>query len=397
MDFISLAENPVERSLISIDKKMRVAFITTGLGRGGAEQVLLDLTCGLDREYFELCVIALGPEGPLGQVLRKQGIPFVFLGLSGRFPTPLAVGRLWRTLRDFRPHLIQTWMYHADLLGGLVGRIATDVPVLWGLHNSTLHPVATSLKTRALVRLLAVLSHTIPNKVISCSEVAAAIHQDRGYPKRLFEVIPNGVDCEKFKPDEGARRSLRCELGLTPQEFVVGHFARFHPQKDYPNFLAAARRLTGTRFLMCGDGVVAENQELSAMIHAGGDMTPFLLMGPRDDVPRWMSAVDVVVVSSLFGEAFPRVLLEAMAVGVPCVSTDVGDSQLILGETGLVVPPGDPVVLAEAIERMRQLGAEGRREWGDRARRRVLEKFTLSGMVQRYSECYRHLNERGRR
>jgi len=188
---------------------------------------------------------------------------------------------------------------------------------------------------------------------------------------------------------------LRSELGIPGSSVVVGLVARFDPQKDHHNFVKAASLVCkvhpGVHFLLCGDGVDHRNEELAGWIDSTGFKERFHLLGRIDDVPRVMSALDVLVSSSSFGEGFPNVVGEAMACGVPCVVTEVGDSARIVGDCGVVVPPRAPELLAEGLIRLIFVAVGRRRELGYHARRRVVGGFSLPVVANRYASLYRSL------
>ncbi|MBT9173999.1 MAG: N-acetyl-alpha-D-glucosaminyl L-malate synthase [Syntrophomonadaceae bacterium] len=220
------------------------------------------------------------------------------------------------------------------------------------------------------------------------------MHAELGYVRDKMTVIPNGFDLEVFKPDPASRLSVRRELGLPEDAVLVGLVARFDRQKDHRNFVHAAGKVAaeypGARFLLCGSGVTAENRELDGWLRAAGVRDRCHLLGQREDVPRLMAALDVAVSSSL-GEAFPLVVGEAMSCGVPCVVTDVGDSALIVGDTGKVVPSEDFAALACGIGELLEAGAERRSLLGEAARRRIGEHVSLPDMVAAYERLYREI------
>lgn len=207
-------------------------------------------------------------------------------------------------------------------------------------------------------------------------------------------VIPNGFDMEGWKPDPGARVDVRRELGLPLEAPLIGLISRFDPVKDHRTFTLAALRLLNqlpnVHFLLCGGGVTWENSELSAWIRSSGAASHFRLLGERDDIPRLTAALDLAALSS-YTEGFPNVIGEAMACGVPCVTTDVGDAAYIVGETGRVVPPRQPEALAEALRELIEDGPERRAALGAAARRRVAEYFDLPGVAARYEGLYRDI------
>ena len=374
-----------------------ILCLITSLCDGGAETMLYRLLSRLDRKRFSPQVIALVDigAGPMSEKIQKLGVPVRFLGMRPGRPNPVSMLRLIRWLRQTPPDLIQTWMYHADLIGGLGARLAGDIPVVWGIRNSDLSGGESKSLTRLTMRICARLSRWLPERIVSCSEAARDIHIAAGYVAEKMVVIPNGSDLETFKPDEGARESVRKELGISDAAQVIGLMARFDPQKDHLNFVRAAKLLhqdqPNVYFVLCGQDVTWENEKLTKWIEEAGIRNRFLLLGRRDDIPRLAAALDIATLSSSFGEAFPNVISEAMSCGVPCVVTDVGDSARIVGETGLVVPPRDPVALAAAWLKILDLSRESRTELGKAARRRVMEQYNLPNIVSRYEQLFEEL------
>jgi glycosyltransferase involved in cell wall biosynthesis len=306
-------------------------------------------------------------------------------------PDPAALLKLMRLLRRHRPALVQTWMYHADLLGGLAARLAGRIPVVWGIHQASLAKEGNKKLTLFTIRLCAKLSGYLPDRIICCSKAALEAHSALGYARDRMVMIPNGFDLGIYKPDPAARASVRAELDLAGDAVLVGLFARFHVQKDHRTFISAARKIHAVHgdvhFVLCGDGIDWNNPVLADWIASAGLNGVVHLLSHRNDVPRLMAAMDIVSLSS-FAEAFPNVVGEAMACGVPCVVTDTGDSALLIGETGLTVPPRDPERLADAWLKMLAMNAEMRQQQGKRARERIAEHFSLPAIVARYESLY---------
>lgn len=369
---------------------IRVMHLITGLGTGGAETVLFRLLSGMDRSRFESCVACLTSDGPVGAKIRALGIPVTALDMPPGRLTVQGLSGLLRLVKGFNPDILQTWLYHADLLGGLAG-FACRIPVVWGLHNTSLDPSAVKRTTILVAHLNALLSHFLPRRIISCSETARASHIRMGFNASKFVVIPNGFDLSAFHPDPSARASLRGELGLSADTFLVGLVARFDPLKDHHTFVRAAGKIYASQpqahFVLCGDGVSWENDALAGWIDAAGIRSNCHLLGRRADMPRLMAALDVLALSSI-GEAFPNVLGEAMSCGIPCVATDVGDAANIVGPTGVIVPPGDSEALASGVEKLIGIGSNGRQKLGDAARQRVQDNFEISQIVGRYETIY---------
>jgi glycosyltransferase involved in cell wall biosynthesis len=226
------------------------------------------------------------------------------------------------------------------------------------------------------------------------SQAALQLHAGVGYAARRMEVIPNGFDLHEFQPDPAARLSLRRELDIAKDALIIGMASRFHPQKDHHNFIHAAARLQAmtpnVHFVLCGRGVTRENTQLVEWIAKAGLQAQCHLLGERRDTARLFAAMDIATSSSA-SEAFPLAVGEGMACGTPCVVTNVGDSALIVGETGKVVAPENPVALAAAWRELIEAGPEVRRSLGMEARRRVQQHFDLSTIVERYQAIYAQL------
>lgn len=376
--------------------RIHLTHLITGLNTGGAETMLYKLLSGMDREAFDVRVVSLTDVGPVGEKIRALGVPVRMLGMRRGVPDPRGVWRLTRWLRKDKPDIVQTWMYHADLVGSLAVRLAGGIPVVWGIHHSNLDPDGNKRTTIWTARACARFSHRVPTRIICCSEASRAVHAALGYAVAKMVVMPNGFDLGAFKPDAAARDAVRRELGIPHWALLIGLVGRFDPQKDHCNFVAAAAKMGAAddqvHFLLCGDRVTWDNAALAGWIEAAGMRPRFHLLGRRDDMPRLTAALDIAS-SSSYGEGFPNVIGEAMACGVPCAVTDVGDSAYIVGDTSLAVPPRDPDALAASWRKLIQMGAEGRRRLGAAARRRVEERFSLPKVVSQYEELYGEIIE----
>ena len=377
---------------------MRVTHVITGLNTGGAETMLYRLLLYTDRAEYEPQVISMTDIGAIGEKIRALGVPVRALGMRRGVPNPLGVLRLARWLSRDAPHVVQTWMYQADLVGALAARLTGSVPVAWGIHSTHLDPRSESWTKIWSVRACARLSRRLPTRIVCCSETSRAVHAKLGYVMKKMIVIPNGSDLTAFKPDPEARPSVRKELGIQEETPLVGLVARFDSPKDHRTFVRAAAllhaRVPEANFVLCGDDITWDNPQLAEWIDAAGVRSCCHLLGRRLDIPRLTAALDVASSSSSYGEAWPLVVGEAMACGVPCVVTDVGDCALIVGDTGRVVPPKDPEALADGWHELLALGSEERAWLGQTARRRMEENFGLLGAVAKYEELYEELAPR---
>jgi glycosyltransferase involved in cell wall biosynthesis len=374
---------------------IRIVFITTGLSTGGAEAMLFKLLENIDRKKLDPYVISLISHGEIGPRIEKLGIPVVALGMNTSGCSLFPLARLFRTLREIRADIVQTWMYHADLLGGLAARLAGIRKVVWALRNSNLSERLNKRSTLNVVKICSIVSPWIPQHILSCSKRAVEIHTELGYSREKIKFIANGFDLRIFHPDDEARVSVRRELGLPPNALLVGLMARYDSQKNHTGFISAAalvhRSIPHVHFLLAGTGVDEGNQALAQLISDHHLKNHIHLLGRRTDMPRLMASLDVLASSSSYGEAFPNVLGEAMACGVPCVVTDVGDSAEIVGETGRVVLPCDMEGLARHIQAVLSLPIEERARLGQQARTRVAANYEIGYVTRLYEEFYERM------
>jgi glycosyltransferase involved in cell wall biosynthesis len=374
---------------------MHVTHVITTLTVGGAELMLLRLVGAL-RERWDVGadVVCLSGEGEVSARLRDGGFQVTTLGARrGGLPSKRSALALVGHLRARRPDLIQSWMYHGDLAAVLLSPVAGSPPVVWGLRQSSLGAHDLRPGTLRVARVCARLSGRMPARVVCSSHACERAHTEFGYRPERMVVIPNGFDTDVFQPSAEQRARLRAEWDVAPDSALIGIVARAHPVKDHPTFLAAmskvAERHPSARFLLCGDGVSRDAQPFAEILASDPRLSGrCILLGRRDDVPSVMSALDIAVMSSEAGESFPNAVGEAMACGVPCVVTDVGDAAALVGDTGLVVRPRSPAALAEACSALVDAGAEARAGRGAAARQRVIEHYGMARVTDSYHELY---------
>jgi len=373
--------------------RLRILFVITSLQVGGAERMLLKLVSRMAPSH-DLAVVSLAKRGALACEFEQAGAEVSALGMRGLQSTPAAIARLVHRIRAWRPQLMSTWMYHADLLGGLAARLTGLPPVAWNIRYGGLLNPQINRATRVVIRTNALLSGTLPKKILCCSEAARRIHVEAGYRDDRFHVIPNGFDLQQFQPSAEARTSVRQELGLSEDDLLIGLVARWHPDKDQPGFIRAAAALgqqyKNAHFVLVGDLCDTDNSSLVRLISEANLIGRAHLLGRRSDIPRITAALDIATSSSIV-EAFSNTLGEAMACSVPCVTTDVGDSAYIVGDTGKVVPSQNPSALARAWAELIAMPDTSRRELGQRARKRVGEEFELDIVTRQYEAAFREI------
>lgn len=370
-----------------------VVHLITDLNVGGAERQLVELVKHSDRQLFRHVVVSMLDFGPLGAEAATAGVEVRTLGMRPGTPSLGGLISLVKLLRQVRPHILQCWMYHANLLGFLAGKLARVSRIFWGIRCSDLDFSVYSFLMRCVVVVGAWLS-PFADRIVFNSEAGQKVHADWGYDLRKSVLIPNGFDLQIFRPNSEAGPSLRRELGLGEDTVLVGLIARFDPMKDHRTLLEAASLVVeqqpNVHFILAGNGVVRQNRELSSLIDKNRLNGNVHLLGVRQDIARLNAALDVACLCS-YGEGLSNAVGEAMACGVPCVVTDVGDSAHLVADTGRVVPPRNPEALATAWEELIRMVPDQRRALGQRACKRIAETFAIEKVVGRYENLYREL------
>lgn len=372
---------------------MKIVHIINCLDTGGAETMLLRLLSRIDRARFEPEVISLTDLGEIAGRLNEYEIPVRALGLRRNdvIYSPFSILRLSGWLRQYEAALVQTWMYHSNVIGGLATKLSGRRPLIWSIRQTNVDLASVRLRTSMIAKGAALLSKSLPDHILYNSHVSRRAHVALGYVDDRASVIANGFDLEVFKPDPAARDAVRQELRLDADAPLVGLVARYDPQKDHATFVAAAgllhRRHPAAHFLLAGLGVDSSNTQLLSAIADASIMDRCHLLGHRSDLSHLMAALDIACSSST-GEGFPNAVGEAMACGVPCIVTDVGDSALLVGDTGRVVLPERPQVLAREIASILSMSDDTRRSLGQSARDRIGANFSLNAIATEYQELW---------
>jgi glycosyltransferase involved in cell wall biosynthesis len=369
-----------------------ILHIITGLDDGGAEAVLYRLITN-DRRSKHTVISLMGP-GKYGPLLEKEGFTVYYLNMGKGKVTFSGLIYLLKFLLANSFDILQTWMYHADLIGGIIGRLAGFNKVYWCIHNSTLVRGQTHWKTLVVAKICAALSFVIPRKIISCAEGAIEANVQQGYSVSKFCLIPNGYDLSMFKPEPHKGEIFREKCGIKKNTFLIGIVARFDPQKDILNLIKALGIVSkgdlDFKLVMVGSGMESTNMELNGWIRSYEIEDRVIMLGQQSYIPEIMNAIDIITLSSKYGEAFPNVLCEAMACGTPCVATKLGDIPVIISEFGWVVPPESPEELADAIIQA-SIQRKSKLLWSakkDNARLHIERNFSIQTMVDSYHKVW---------
>lgn len=373
---------------------MKIVHIITDLDTGGAEMMLYKLLSRIDRKIFEVKVISLMDAGSIRKQIEALNISVFSIGMRRGLPSPSAIWKLIKIIRKLQPDLIQGWMCHANIVSLLASFFsANSTPVVWSVRQSVYSLTFEERMTRYIIRLSSMLS-PLAKIIIYNSRISSVQHEKIGFNSKRTVIIPNGFDCNQFRPQRTAHVVLRRRLGLNENTRLIGVIGRYHPMKDHNTFFHALAEPklsnTGVHAVLLGHSMDNGNSAIVNTIARLGIKNRVHLLGECKDVSEIMAGLDISV-SSSFTEAFPNVIAEAMASAVPCVVTDVGDSAWIIGNTGLVVPPREPKALSEACESLLEMSEGERKHLGLCARERIMDKFSLDNIVHRYESLYKQV------
>lgn len=363
---------------------MKIAHLITSLGVGGAERQLKALVSDREKSSLSHIIISLKDEGAIGKELACQ--PGVYLYCLNLDKSIEGFWQLFKILRREKPDVLQTWLYHADFLGLLVGKLARVPRIVWNIRCSNMDLSRYSRQTALILRILKFLSK-FPDAIVTNSKAGQRFHTRYGFKPKKWVRISNGIDTDYFKPDLQMGQKFRQSLGIPKDAFVVGMLGRVDPMKDFATFLKAMDILSSTHknlyCIVAGKGTDKENWPI---------VPPRLKrLGVWKNVPEFLNSLDVLVLSSAFGEGFPNVVAEGMACEIPVIVTDVGDARVLVQNSSQIIPPKDLKKLVLALKGILALSSQKRKHLGAEGRARVIFSYSLSRMRQRYLSLYKRL------
>jgi len=322
---------------IILGRTPETLYVSYSLHGGGAERLLTNIVLQ-QRDSRRISVVALRPGGVFRRTLEDAGISVTDLGMTKYHHVLRGVFQLAAIMRARRPEVVHAWDYFANLLALVALLIARLRPRLfWGAFGTGFGTQKLKLRFRATVRLNALLSSRVDGMIYNGVE-ARDYHLALGFHERRAVVINNSIDSEVFRHDPLLRDAVRAELGIGPDDVAVAVVARVDPMKDWPTVCASVRDLPGIVTLAVGKGT----ESLPAQHGLIG-------LGWRDDVVSVLSAADIFLLASAFGEGTSLAVGEAMLCGLPCIVTNVGDNGVIVGDSGIVVEPGNVAAIRRAI------------------------------------------------
>ncbi len=363
---------------------MKVALLVRSLERGGAERQLVLLARVLKSAGVDVVVLVFYAGGPFEKDLTEAGVRVIALNKAGRWDLAGFTLRFIRALREERPRILYGFVVSPNLLGSAIKPLFPNMRMVWGVRSACMDLDAYDWVSKLVYRLEGRLS-TSPDLIIVNSQAGRRDLGVRGFPLEKVVFVPNGIDVNRYHPDAAGRERLRREWGVQNSECLIGIVARADPVKGHEVFVAAAQALHSRdarlRFVCIG---VDEPKAAALRGEAArlGMADRFKVEGPRDDLSAVYSALDVHVLCS-HSEGFPNVVAEAMACGVPCAVTNVGDAVDIVGDTGEQAPVADPPALARAIEALLARVESDAESMRRAARTRIEERYSLGALAER--------------
>ena len=368
-------------------QRVKLVFLIRNLGIGGAERQLVALATNLDRNKFDVTVLTLYGGGEFLEDLTRGGVRAVSLNKKGRWDLLSITWHLIRVIRELKPDILHSYLTGQNLLAIMAKMALPGTRIVWGVRNANFNDRhrdwLSSLTCRTEIRL-----SRFPDLIISNSLAGQNYHLAAGFAGKRMVVIPNGIDTDRFAPDRRAGLRCRASWGVPSSSLVigvVGHLARI---KDHGTFLKAAaifsRSRADTRFVCIGSGpdnYLRELRQLGAVLGLNGKV---LWLGSVAEMPAAYNALDIYC-SSSFGEGLSNAISEAMACGIPCVVTDVGDSAMVVGDTGVVVRRRNPEMLAAGWAKLADRIAQDP-ALGGAARRRIESRLSMSALISKTSE-----------
>ena len=360
-----------------MSKPLMVHVITNFAGVGGAEMMLARLIQCTEQQY-EHVIIALMKTSEVYQSTLDRCQAHYALGWNG-LNTLGTIQKLRGLLKQLQPKTVQCWMYHANALTSLsIIGLSQKPNVVWGVHHSLAAPKYESISTKIALGLSKMLSQQA-SAIIYCAHSSMQQHQVFGFKNGNSQVIANGVFLDKFQPNPQLHEPT-----------VIGFAGRYHTAKGYPYLFETMGLLKDKNiiFKIAGGGASLENPEVKALFEQYQlDAQKVHLLDQISDMPAFYQSIDAFLMTSIT-EGFPNVLVEAMASGLPCVSTDVGDAKYIVQEFGEIVPPRNSAVLAQAILKYVQQSNDEKLQLKQAVRERVEAHFSIEQVSQQYMQVW---------
>ncbi len=369
---------------------MKILYIITNLNLGGAELQLYKIAESLKNDH-KIKVISLLSIGDIGDKLIKLGVELSVINFSKKRFLFFSFLKLCITILKYKPDIVHTWMYHANLIGGLGAKISNVKNIFWSIHHNDLSTIHNKLSTVIIAKIGAFFSYLIPKKVICVSKNVKTKHIDFGYQEKKMVFIPNGIDVLEFSKIDDARHLLFEKYNFTNDTKLIGFPSRLDPIKNHEGFFASVADIIisepklNLQIILCGKNIDKNNDELISLINKYGLIDRVHLLGIMHNMPLFMSSIDLLVNNS-YGESFSLVLAEALSCETSCISTFEGDPESIIQDIGVHVPAGNNSLLSKAIINMIKSDSPAKNKI--KGRKKVISSYSLEFALKNYKLLY---------
>ena len=364
--------------------------IIASLDIGGAETMLSRLINHRPNLLKSTIVISLTNNGKIGRALEEIGVKVICLEMKNWLSIFKTLLKLKKIIRIERPNIIHTWMYHANIFGGIAAYLAKNQNIIWSIRRSQFTR-KESLSTFIVMKIGAMFSSIIPKSIVHVAESGLKNHQKYGYKSNNTLVIPNGFDLEKLKYDQIVRKKIRNKLNLNDDQILVGSVGRFHVSKGYETLISSSVNVLkvhkNVKYLLIGRNLDEQNSILMKWINKTGFAENFIMVGEKQDIPEYMNAMDIFCLPSIT-EGFPNVIGEAMASGLPCVASRVGDVEKITGDTAILVEPNNNELLSKGLNKILSMDSKKRKIMGSKGRRKIEKEYPINLICEKYYNLY---------
>lgn len=363
----------------------KILHLISGLDSGGAEKVLIDLV--KNDKFNKHYIISFKDLGIYKNIIKSKKIRVYYFNLNKLnffFKLPIIIKKIYL----IKPDISVTWMYYADFIGGLICKLLKIKKIYWNIRNSTLEKDKTKILTYFIFKICAKLSHYIPNKILSCSQNAIDVHLLNGY-KKNFYLIPNGIDTNKFKNFNLKKKK--------EDLFTIGYAGRWHPQKNYNFFFESLSYLKFKmnfrkfKVIIVGEFMNLKNIELCNLIKKFKLEDNINLLDEIDNMENYYNSIDINILTSSYGEAFPNVIAESMSCETPCMSSEIGDVKKIIGNYGWIIKQNDKIKFCKNIIFINKMKKFFPKKWANlkkNSRKRIVKYFSLNQMIKNYNKIF---------
>ncbi|HEU4685239.1 MAG TPA: glycosyltransferase [Nitrospira sp.] len=369
------------------NESIHFLFLTRSLNYGGSQRQLVELLKGLAKRKVPAALATFYERGSMRAELEELAASVHCLNKRSRWDVIGSVISLCGLVRRLQPAVVHGYLGSANLLALVCKVVSPRTKVVWGIRASNMELHRYGWLDRVLYRLERTFA-PCADLIIANSKAGRDYAVACGFPADRLVIIPNGIDVQRFHPDQDAGREFRALYGIDTTDLLIGSVGRLDPMKGHENFLRAAflfeKKKQNVRFICVGEGPERYKKQLHRLSLDLGLEKNMIWLDAFHPIERFYNALDVMTSTSLYGEGFPNVIAEAMACGISCVATDVGDSKMIVGDTGRIVHPNDREGLVSAWLELTDAANAVKAERKQAARQRVERLFGLQQLIDTF-------------